>query len=283
MALVPTAGYAQTMRCLLVMALLASSLAHAGMYMEHEAVLPNPADMTKSVKQTLHTWHDGKHFKRESPLRKETVIVDLHKGEVYGVNDGNQTYWQLPVAEYQQLALLSLVVMGVPLVPDGTPIVPDPMFAPTGQTAVIEGRKAIEARVTGPLPPGVSTTVWLSADIAISPAELVEQMRVSLGNPVGPAFERLFGQWASLKGYPVQNVTTIRTPQGLITTSETLLTYRDLPIPAREFAVPKGYALIADPISAIKKAAAAAQPSAPAGIGAPLVARPPSPVTGASR
>ena len=30
--------------------------ARAGTYLEHEAVLPNPADLTKSIKQTLHSW-----------------------------------------------------------------------------------------------------------------------------------------------------------------------------------------------------------------------------------
>lgn len=271
------------MRCLLVVALLASSAAHAGLYMEHEAVLPNPADMSKSIKQTLHTWHEGKRFKRESPLRNETVIIDLDKGEVYGVNTQKKTYWKLPAAKYQQLALLSLVVMGVKLGPDGQPQVPDPMFAETGQTAVIEGRKASEVKVAAQLPQGVATTIWVSKDVDIPLSQLVEQMKVSLGNPTGPAFDHLYGQWGSLKGYPVQNVTTIRLPTGMITTSETLLTYREMAIPASEFAVPKGFALVGDPITELEKAAAAMQPSAAAGIGAPLRKAPVSPVTGGPR
>lgn len=269
------------MRTLLVAALLASSSAHAGLYLEHEAVLPNPADMTKSIKQTLHTWHDGKRFKRESPLRNETVIIDLEKGEVYGLNTQKKTYWKLPAAKYQQLALLSLVVMGVKLGPDGQPQVPDPMFAETGQTAIIEGRKASEVKIAAQLPAGVATTIWVSKDIGIPLSQLIEQMKVSLGNPTGPAFDQLYAQWASLKGYPVQNVTTIQMNNQKITTSETLLTYREMAIPASEFAVPKGFALVTDPITELEKAAAAMQPAA--GIGAPLGQRPVSPVTGGPR
>lgn len=263
------------------LALVAPS-ARAGWYLEHEAVLPNPADMTKSIKQQLHTWHEGKKFKRESPLRNETVVIDLDKGEVYGINSTKKTYWKLPTAKYQQLALLSLVVMGVKLGADGMPIVPDPMFAETGQTATIEGRKAFEVKVAAQLPPGVTTSLWLAKDMAIGTDQLVEQMKVSLGNPVGNGYDALFRQWASLKGYPVQNVTTIKMPNNqVITTSETLLTFREMKIPASEFAVPKGFALVTDPITELERAAAQMQQGRPAaGIGAPLGAKPPSPVTG---
>jgi hypothetical protein len=269
----------------LALALLAASSANAGWYLEHEAVLPNPADMTKSIKQQLHTWHEGKKFKRESPLRNETVVIDLDKGEVYGINTTKKTYWKLPTAKYQQLALLSLVVMGVKLGPDGMPVVPDPMFAETGQMATIEGRKAFEVKVAAQLPPGVTTSLWLSKDVPVGTDQLVEQMKVSLGNPTGAAFDALFRQWAALKGYPVQNVTTIRMPNNqTITTSETLLTYREMKIPASEFAVPKGFALVTDPITELEKAAAQMQQQQPAaGIGAPLGSKPASPVTGGPR
>ncbi len=250
-------------------AALVSTAAHAGIYMEHEAVLPNPADMTKSIKQTLHSWQEGKRYKRESPLKNETVIIDLEKGEVYGVNSAKKTYWKLSADKYQQLAVVSLVVMGVKLTPQGQPVVPDPMFAPTGQTATIEGRKATELKVAAPLPPGVTTSIWVSKDVPVDPSRLVDIMRLSLGDPKGPAYETLFRQWASLKGYPVQNVTQIRTPQGLITTSETLLTYREMKIPKSEFEVPKGYALIEDPLTELQKRAGQ-MPGAPVGIGAPL-------------
>jgi len=242
--------------------------AQAGMYLEHEAVLPNPVDMTKSIKQTLHSWHEGKRFKRESPMRGETVIIDLVKREVYGVNDQKKTYWKMGADKYQQLALLSLVVMGVKLGPDGMPIVPDPLFVETKQTATIEGRKSFEVKIAGALPPGVTTSIWVSKEVPVEVDTIVAQMRISLGDPKGAGYEALFHQWGSLPGYPVQNVTTIRGPQGLITTSETLLTFREMKIPDSEFAVPKGYALIADPLSELEKAAAAQ--AGPAGIGAPL-------------
>lgn len=277
------------MRSLVVVVALAFAVAapsvKAGWYLEHEAVLPNPADMTKSIKQELHTWHEGKKFKRESPLRNETVVIDLDKGEVYGINATKKTYWKLPTAKYQQLAVLSLIVMGVKPGADGMPIVPDPMFSETGATATIEGRKAFEVKVAAQLPPGVTTSLWLSKDVPVGTDQLVEQMRLSLGNPTGAAFDALFRQWGSLKGYPVQNVTTIKMPNNqTITTSETLLTFREMKIPASEFAVPKGFALVTDPITELERAAAQMQQAQPAvGIGAPLGKKPPSPVTGGPR
>jgi len=264
--------YADGMRtpALLVFALATtlSTSASAGYYLEHEAVLPNPADMSKSIKQTLHSWHEGKRFKRESPLRNEVVIIDLEKREVYGVNAAKKTYWKMPADKYQQLALLSLVVMGIQIDPaTRTPRVPDPLFSETKQTATIEGRKAFEVKITAPLPPGVQTSIWVSPDVPIDTKQLVAQMRVSLGDPKGEAFETLFRQWGSLRGYPVQNVTTIDAPQGRIVTSETLLTAREQKIDPKEFEVPKGFALVVDPLTELEQKASQ---MAPVGIGAPL-------------
>ena len=266
-----TTPLAFLLRAVLVVAALASGAApaHAGTYLEHEAVLPNPADLSKSIKQVLHSWQDGRRFKRESPLRGEVVIIDLDKAAVFGVNESRKTYWKLPADKYQRLALMSLVVMGVQLGLDGNPIVPDPMFAPTGKTATIDRWKAVELKISAPLPPGVSTSIWVSSDVSLPLTQLVSQMRVSLGDPKGAAYEGLFRQWGALPGYPVQNVTTVQTPNGLVTTSETLLSFREMPIAPSVFEVPKGFALVTDPLTELEQRMAAGG-GAPAGIGAPL-------------
>jgi hypothetical protein len=66
--------------CFVVVALLASGAASAGMYTEEELVVPNPADLTKSIKQVVHTWSDDKHLKQDVPQLGGTVIIDLDKG-----------------------------------------------------------------------------------------------------------------------------------------------------------------------------------------------------------
>ncbi len=235
--------------------------------MQHEAVLPNPVTM-QPIKQTIHSWRDGKKFKRENPIRNETVIVDLDKQEVIGINSSTKSYWKMPSAKYQQLALISLVVMGVTATPDGKLNVPDPLFEKTGQTALVEGRKAYEVKVLGTMPNGVATSVWLSEEVDLPIADLVEQLRISLGGPTNPQLEPLFAQWGALKGYPVQNITTIRTQQGEVMTSETLISYKKEKLPASTFEVPKGFALVVDPITQLEQQQARAQ--GPAGIGAPL-------------
>ncbi|OGQ25778.1 MAG: hypothetical protein A2138_27470 [Deltaproteobacteria bacterium RBG_16_71_12] len=255
--------------------------ASAGTYLEHEAVLPNPADLSKSIKQVLHSWQDGRRFKRESPLRGEVVIIDLDKKAVFGVNESRRTYWKLSTERYQRLALMSLVVMGVQLGLDGNPVVPDPMFTPTGNKALIDERwHAQEMKITAALPPGVATSIWVSSDVSLPLAQLVSQMRVSLADPKGAAYETLYRQWSSLPGYPVQNVTTVQTPNGLVTTSETLLTFREMKIEPSVFEVPKGFALVTDPLTELEQRMQAGG-GAPAGIGAPL--KPPAPPTGAPK
>src|SRR5690606_2363134 len=102
---------------------LSSSAAHAGYYMEHEAVMPNPQTM-KPERTTIRSWHEGKRFKRQSPMRNEFVVIDLDKGEVLGINDDTRTYWKMPTANYLQIALMSLMVMGVKPTPDGGLTVP---------------------------------------------------------------------------------------------------------------------------------------------------------------
>lgn len=235
--------------------------------MEHEAVLPNPVTL-QPIKQTIRSWRDGKKYKRENPMRNETVIVDLDKREVTGISTTNKTYWKLSADKYQQLAMVSLIVMGVSASADGRLSVPDPMFIKSNETATIDRWKAYRVDVAGKLPPGVSTTIWLSEDVKLPMDDLIEQLRVSLGDPKTPELEPLFLQWKALKGYPVQTVTTIKTPQAEVVTSETLLTYREVKIPASEFQVPKGFVLITDPITELEQQAARRQ--GPAGIGAPL-------------
>jgi hypothetical protein len=258
----------------LVVSLTASVVGRAGYYMEHESIVPNPVTF-QPIKATVRSWHDGKRFKRESPVRNEVVIIDLDKREVVGLNPSAKTYWKLAPERYRQLALLSLVVMGVQPRADGGVDVPDPLFVPTGTTGLVEGRKAYQVKVAGKLPPGVDTEVWLSEEIPLTTEKLIDELRLALGDPRDPSFQQFYAQWRGLKGYPVQNVTTVNTPKGRIVTSETLLTFREQKIDAAEFAVPKGFALTEDPITQMERLAA----QAPAGITAPLKrpAGPPSP------
>src|SRR5690606_2984216 len=122
---------------------------------------------------------------------------------------------------------------------------------------------------------------WLSKEVPIPIKKMVDELRIVLGNPKEPGYDKLFSQWSALDGYPVQSVTTMRMPQGSITTSETLLVYREEKIAPSTFDVPKGYALTTDPISQAEAAMQKAmQNRPPAGIGAPLGATP-APAPGA--
>jgi hypothetical protein len=250
--------------------LFTSSGLHAGYYMEHESVMPNPATL-QPMTATVRSWHDGKRYKRENPIRNEVVIIDLEKREVVGLNPSAKTYWKLSADRYRQLALLSLVVMGVTPTQTGGVDVPDPLFIKTGQTATVEGRKAYQVKVQGKLPQGVESEVWLSEEIPLTTEKLIDELRLALGDPKDPSFEQLFGQWRELSGYPIQNVTSVMTPKGKVMSSETLLSYREMKIDPKEFAIPKGYALTEDPISQMERLMAAQQ--GPAGIGAPLPKR----------
>lgn len=255
--------------------LFVSEAAHAGYYMEHEAVLPNPQTM-QPVRATIRSWHEGRRFKRQSPMRNEFVVIDLDKGEVVGINDDTRTYWKMPSDKYRQIALMSLMGMGVKPGANGDITVPKPLFKASGQKGEIAGRQAYEVQIVGSLPAGISTSFWLSKEVPIPISKMVEELKMVLGNPKGAGYTSLFEQWAALEGYPVQSVTTIRMPQGgTFTTSETLLVYREEKIPASVFEVPKGYALTTDPLTQAEEAMRKAMQDQPAaGIGAPLGATP---------
>jgi hypothetical protein len=252
---------------------LCGASARAGFYMEQEAVMPNPVTF-QPVTATVRSWHEGKKFKRENPMRNEVVIIDLDKSQVVGLNATNHTYWRLPADRYRQLALASLVVMGITPRPDGSIDVPDPLFVATGERAKIEGRDAYRVKVQGKLPAGVETELWMSEDVPLTTESMVNELRMALGDPKDPSFERLYAQWKELKGYPIQNVTTVNTARGRVITSETLLTYREQKIPDAEFDIPKGYTLTEDPITQMTRLAG--QQAGPAGIAAPLSTRPPA-------
>lgn len=255
-----------------VAALTAGAPASAGLYLEHEAVLPHPQTL-KPIRATIRSWREGRRFKRESPLRGEAVIIDLDKREVMGVNDERRTYWKTSSERYRQLSMMSLLVLGVQPTADGGVTVPNGLFAPTGQTASVAGREAAEYRVQGTFPAGMSTAVWVSTEVQLPKERLVDELRLALGDPTHPSYQKLFAEWRKLPGYPVQSVTTVRTPRGVVTSSETLLVYREEPIPTEIFQVPSGYVLTTDPITEAEQKALKAA-SSPAGIGAPLGLRP---------
>jgi hypothetical protein len=250
----------------------AGAVAHAGYFIEQEAIVPNPVTL-QPLKATVRSWHEGRRFKRENPLRNEVVIIDLDKREVIGLNPANRTYWKLPAERYRQLALMSLIVLGVTPKPDGSIEVPDPLFVPTGVRARVEGRDAYQVKVHGKLPPGVETELWLSEGVPLTTESLVDELRLALGDPKDMSFQDLFDQWRALKGYPVQSVTTVNTPKGRVVTSETLLSIREQKIDAGEFAIPSGFTLTEDPITQMERMVA--EQGGPAGIGAPLKLRPP--------
>lgn len=254
---------------LTVVTVLTASPTLAGYYMEHEAVLPNPQTM-EPMRATIRSWHEGNRYKRGSPNRGEFVIIDFNKGEVVGVNEEKRTYWRIPSEKYRQVALLSLLAMGVQPTQSGDLKVPDDLFQKTGQKGEIAGRKAYEVKVAGNLPPGMATTVWVSKDVPVPITKMIGELKMALGDPQQAGYKKLFAQWAQLEGYPVQSVTTIQTPRGRVVTSETLVVYRDQDIPASTFEVPKGYALTVDPITQAEEAMMKAQQGSPAGIGAPF-------------
>ena len=248
--------------------------AAAGYYIEQENILPNPATM-QPMKGMVKSWREGRRLKQENPATNETVIIDLDKQQVVGINRGNQTYWKLDVPRYRKLAAFTLLAMGLTPNADGTVNVPDPLFVKTGQTATIEGRKAYEVKVAAQPPPGLlqagistSTSVWLSDAVPCTMEQRIEELRISLGDPDGKAYAGLYAQWEKLKGYPIQMVTTVSTPKGSVVSSQTLLTFREMKVPLSEFDIPKGFALVDDPITQMERMAAQAQ--GPAGIHAPL-------------
>jgi hypothetical protein len=249
----------------------AAPAARAGYELVHESVMPNPATL-QPMTATVRSWHEGKRFKREAPMRNEVIIIDLDKREVVGLNPGARTYWKLPAERYRELAMVSLIVMGIKPQPDGSIVVPDPLFLATGQTSTIEGRKAYQVQVQGDMPPGVTTEVWLSKDLPLTTKKVVDQLRLALGDPKHPSFQSLFRQWEALAGYPIQNVTTVVTPRGTIVSSETLISLTEKKIDAKEFEIPKGFTLTEDPITQMERMMAQGQ--VPAGIGAPLKSGP---------
>ena len=236
-----------------VVFLVVAGVAHAGVYWEHETVLPSPTDFSQSTKSIVRTWHEGQRYKRENPSRHETVIIDVPKGEVYGVSSEKKTFWKMPLDQYRNMAAFSLMVLGVQQKPDGSISVVDPLFVATGQSAQIDRWSAQEMRIAAALPNGVQTSIWVSDKVRLPLAGLAAQLKVSLGNPVGAGYDDLYRQWTELPGYPVQTVTTVKTATATVVSSETLLSFREMKIPLSEFAVPKGYALIEDPITEMQR------------------------------
>jgi hypothetical protein len=254
-----------------------SSAAHAGYYTQTELVVPNPVTR-KPMKAQVELWREGMRMKQTAPMGDGIIILDLQKREAVGMEPSKKQYWKMPFDRYQKIAQTQLVGLGI--VPDanGKYVVPARMFEKTGQTATVEGRPAYEtkAKASIQLPPQMvapggptaietSISVWLSEGLPLTTEDRAAELRLQLGDPKSAEFAALSGQLSVFKGYPVQTTSTVKTPQGDIQSSTTLLQYRELTVPAAEFEVPKGYTLVDDPMIQLERAM-----QTPAGIGAPL-------------
>ena len=259
----------RTIALFMAVSLSSSPAALAGYYLEHEAVVPHPQS-GQNIRVTLRTWLQDAKLKRRSPLQDATIVVDLTKGTVTGVNDKQRTYWTMSAERYREFSASSLLIFGISPRPDGGVDVPPQLFEATGQEAEIAGRKSVEMRVRGKFPAGVQTDIWVSKDVPLSPKTWAEQLRLVLGAPSHLSYQNLFRQLTALPGYPVQTVTTVKTPQGSAISSETLVTVREETFPAAAFEVPADYKRILDPVTVAERNKMKPQKVAPMGIDAPL-------------
>jgi hypothetical protein len=261
----------------MVLGLLSAASAQAGYYTQTELVLPNP--MTgKPLKATIELWREGDMLKQTAPIGGQVVIIDIKKRETIGLDTAKKEYWKMPFDRYQKLAQNQLVGLGI--VPDvnGKYTVPDRLFERTGQTALIEGREAYEVRAKSQIklppqmvqpgrPSSIDTviSVWLSTKLPMGTKDRVSEMRMQFADPKTPEFAALLAQLEVFAGYPVQTTSTVKTPNGEVQSSTTMLQYRELKVPDAEFAVPQGYTLVDDPMLQLERAM-----QKPVGVNAPL-------------
>lgn len=244
----------------------AASSAIAGTYLEYETIFPNPVT-GKPVKSLVRSWREGNKLKRESPMRNEMIIVDFEQKKVFGVNDKNKTYWEMPASEYQYIAVQSLPAFGIAVQPDGSIGVPDPLFRVTGEQGEVAGHAAQEYKIAAKNRQTQDMSLWISSDIPLKGADMAWEMKMILGDPAHPSYQKFYQAWEKMPGYPVQTVTTLHTSQGDIIAAETLVTCRSEKIPMQQFLVPKEYQKIDNPMVMLQKAA---QKPAPVGLDAPL-------------
>lgn len=231
--------------------------ADVGFYTEHETVMPNPQTQ-QPVTKTVRSWHQGKKFKKENPLTGETTIVDLDRKKAFGVNDEKKTYWELPTKEYQKLSLMQLFTLGVTATPDGKISVRDDLFMPTGKAKKIDGKTSYEVKINYPPMPAkaqmeMATSIWLSEEVDIPKAKLIDELRITLNNPKGPEFEKLFNHWKRLDGYPILTETVLKAQGKTIRSTEKLTVHRKEKFPKSMFQVPKGYKKTIDPMKRIEQ------------------------------
>jgi hypothetical protein len=132
----------------------------------------------------------------------------------------DSTYSEMNLTMVQQIALLTLAMMGAQMNEKGEIMVPDDLYLHTGNKKKV-GAWNTEEIALNPKYAGQgfmeSFSLWVTKDLNLPAKLFADNMNRILGEPKGPA-EKLLKLWSTLEGYPVMMETNM---MGFTTTTIT--------------------------------------------------------------
>ncbi len=212
-----------------------------GWYIEEYIETAAPTDMPTRNGIVKSWFADGKL--RKDSFGQEILIFRPDAKETILVHPPSRTYSILPIEHIKRMTEQSLSAYQ-PLLNDPTKK-PEDLYRKTGRREKIGAWDSWEIKlmVKAVTAPGVTsqTTWWITDEAGVGPELLINIYRASMGETKSSNINKLYDAIASLKGYPVRQVTETDVQGQKIVTTMTVLKVEKQKIDASLFTTPADY------------------------------------------
>ena len=189
------------------------------------------------------TWFQGDKIRREEGVSSVT-IGRLDKGIFWMISEEEGTYSVIDLETMQQIATLTMAMMGAQLDEKGEIRINDDLYVRTGEKTKINGWTAEKVEMNPKYAGLVQEFIlWISSDCGAPPELYSNIMRSVFGEPEGEV-QKLFKLWKELNGYPVKTEMTMMGVKRITLTK----TIKKIDIPASMFELPEGLTEVENPM-----------------------------------
>ena len=230
---------------IIIFFILLSGMAHSadpqGFYIEELNIGIDPAGNSDTM--SVITWFQGDKIRRDEGYSSIT-IGRLDKGVFWMISEEEGTYSVIDLETMQQIATLTMAMMGAQLDEKGEIRINDDLYVRTGEKAKINGWTAEKVEMNPKYAGMVQEFIlWISSDCGAPPELYSDVMRSIFGEPEGEV-QKLFKLWNELNGYPVKTEMTIMGVKRITLTQ----TIDKIDVPASMFELPDGLTEVENPM-----------------------------------
>lgn len=223
--------------------LIASALAQKGMFFEYEIKLEDPkmpAEIAKTYGlQTIRSWFQEDWFRMDAANGANSIIIRKDKGVVWIIDNAAKKYMEFPLSTFEEM-MKKAEEQAKSFKFE---------YRKTGRTKSIGRWSCFEVEVEAKNPQDLQiqprSFMWITKSKELDPKKLEETFKWDMWGQF--RFNKRAVDQPELEGFPVQIITEVSIPEGVVKTAMTLKNFENKQFPTSIFDLPTGYLKIEMP------------------------------------